>query len=223
MKLKNTLRAVAAASVIAAGSASAAEVVLDFEGIANGAAVGDYYNGAVGGGTNYGVSFSPATLASIDCDVPGVDPSNCGNFANEPSPSTIMFFTAANNAILTVAAGFMNRFSFFYSSAVAANITVWDGLDGTGNLLATIAITAQAFDSCSGDPNGAFCNWTNAGAMFHGVARSINFGGAANQTGFDNITFGVGTPGSGGVPEPMSLALVGAALLGLAASRRNKA
>ena len=223
MTLKNTLRAIAAASVIAAGSAQAAVVVLDFEGIANGAAVGNYYNGAVGGGTNYGVSFSPATLASVDCDVPGVDPNNCGNFANEPSANTIMFFTAANNAILTVAAGFQGGFSFFYSSAVAANVTVWDGVNGTGTLLATIALTAQAFSSCSGDPTGAFCNWTNAGSMFNGVAKSINFGGAANATGFDNITFGSSTAGSGGVPEPMSLALVGAALLGLAASRRNKA
>ena len=217
MTLKNTLRAIAAASVIAAGSASAAVVVLDFEGIANGAAVGNYYNG--GGGTNYGISFSTATLALVDSDAGGT-----GNFANEPSPNTIMFFTAANNAILTVAAGFQDGFSFFYTSSTAANVTVWDGLNGTGNLLATIALTSQAFaNGCGGDPTGQFCNWTNIGATFGGTARSINFGGTAGQTGFDNITFGSSTAGSGGVPEPMSLALVGAALLGLAASRRNKA
>ena len=223
MKFKHMFRAFVGASVIAAGSASAAEVMLDFEGIANGAAVGNYYNGAVGGGTNYGISFSPATLASIDCDVPGVDQNNCGNFANEPSASTIMFFTSANNAILTVAAGFVDRFSFFYSSLTAAQVTVWDGLNGTGNLLATINITNQATLNCTGDPTGAFCNWTSVSSMFNGVARSINFGGTANQTGFDNISFGVPTAGSGVVPEPMSLALVGAALLGLAVARRNKA
>jgi len=57
---------------------------------------------------------------------------------------------------------------------------------------------------------------------FNGTAKSINFGGTPDQTGFDNITFGSSTPGGGGtVPEPTTLALVGAALLAAGAARRK--
>lgn len=215
-----TLKATAAAALLAvSGVASADVITLDFEGLKNGEAVQNFYNGGTGSlgssGTNYGVSFTSATLALIDSDAGGG-----GNFANEPSASTIMFFLGAATPILNFAAGFDTGFSFFYTSATAATVTVWSGLDGTGDLLGSITVNAQFNQGCSGDPSGAFCNWTAAGVAFSGVARSINFGGTADQTGYDNITFGSATPG---VPEPGSLALAGLALLGLAASRRRKA
>lgn len=215
-----TLKATAAAALLAvSGVASAAVITLDFEGLKNGEAVQNFYNGGTGSqgssGTNYGVNFTSATLALIDSDAGGT-----GNFANEPSASTIMFFLGGATPILNFAAGFDTGFSFFYTSATAATVTVWSGLDGTGDLLGSITVNAQFNQGCSGDPNGAFCNWTAAGVAFSGVARSINFGGTADQTGYDNITFGSATPG---VPEPGSLALAGLALLGLAASRRRKA
>ena len=222
MRFKQMLRAFSAASlVVAAGAASAAVVTLDFEGIANFGFVGNYYNGAPGGGTNYGASFSANAQALVDADAGGG-----GNFANEPSANTIMFFLGGDSAILNFAAGFDTGFSFFYSSLGPATVTVHAGLNGTGAVLTTISILGQFNgNGCVGDPNGEFCNWTAAGGSFSGIAKSISFGGAPDQTGFDNITFGSSTPGSGpgtGVPEPASLALVGAALLGVAVSRRRK-
>ena len=200
---------------LAQGSASAAVIVLDFEGVGDNP-VGDYYNG--GAGPNYGVSFSPATLAIVDADAGGG-----GNFANEPSPNTIMFFLEADNAILNFAAGFDTGFSFFYSSSTAASVNVYDGLDGTGNLLGTLSLTAQGFDNCTGDPSGDFCNWSPVGVSFAGTARSINFGGTANQTGFDNITFGSASPGGGtDVPEPGTLGLLGLGLAGVGFMRRRR-
>ncbi len=184
-----------------AAPASAAVVTLDFEGVGDFNSVGNYYNG--GGGTNYGVSFSEDTLALVDSDAGG-----SGNFANEPSANTIMFFTNSSNAILNYAAGFTTGFSFWYTSSTSASVTVWDGLDGTGNLLGTINLAAQNTQNCTGDPTGSFCNWTNAGVAFGGTAKSINFGGTANQTGYDNITFGSDRATGGAVPEPATWAMM---------------
>ncbi|MES2288157.1 MAG: PEPxxWA-CTERM sorting domain-containing protein [Pseudomonadota bacterium] len=216
MKKLMGLGLVALAASMAA-PASAAIVTLDFEGIANNTSVGNYYNG--GAGTNYGVSFSAATLALVDSDAGG-----SGNFANEPSANTIMFFLDANNAILNVAAGFNTGFSFWYTSSTAAAVTVWDGLNGTGNLLGTINLNAQHTQNCGGDPNGTFCNWTNAGVSFAGTAKSINFGGTANQTGYDNITFGSSRATGGAVPEPATWAMMigGFGAIGVAARRRRR-
>jgi hypothetical protein len=215
MKLLKTF--LAGAALAATLPASAAVVVLDFEGIPNQTAVGNFYNG--GGGPNYGVQFSPATLALVDADAGG-----SGNFANEPSKDTIMFFLDANNAILDVAAGFTTGFSFFYTSSTAATVTVYDGLGATGNILGTLNLTAQFNDNCSGDPTGGFCNWTAVGVAFGGTAKSIDFGGTANQTGFDDITFGSETPGPA-VPEPETYALMlaGLGILGYVARRRKAA
>lgn len=210
--------ALAVAFLAFAVPAAADVIVLDFEGIPNSTGVGNYYNG--GGGPNYGVEFSPATLALIDADSGGG-----GNFANEPSPNTIMFFLQANNAILNFAAGFETGFSFFYSSSTAAAVTVYDQVGGTGNVLGTLNLVAQYTNNCVGDPSGDFCNWSPVGVAFAGTARSIDFGGTANQTGFDDITFGSEIPGGGvtAVPEPATLFTLGAGLAAVARRRYRKA
>jgi hypothetical protein len=197
MNIRSFALLAAAGMAIAATSPANADVVtLDFEGIPDYTAVGEYY-------ASQGFHFSPATLALIDSDNGGN-----GNFANEPSPNTIMFFLDANNAILNSDNGFDTGFSFYYTSSTAATINVWSGANATGTLLASLNISAQHTDNCSGDPNGDFCNFTAIGVTFDGVARSIDFGGTANQTGYDNITFGSATPGNGGVPEPATWAML---------------
>ncbi|GGE16275.1 hypothetical protein GCM10011529_23330 [Polymorphobacter glacialis] len=202
----------AAALAMGASAASAAVITLDFEGIGNQNPVGNFYAGQ-------GIVFSADTLALVDADDGG-----SGNFGNEPSPNTIMFFLNANNAILNYADGFTTGFSFFYTSSTAAAVSVWDGINGTGNLLGTLNLLAQYTDGCTGDPSGTFCNFSAIGIDFAGTARSINFGGTANQTGFDDITFGSATPG-GGVPEPASWAMLiaGFGLTGAAMRRRRTA
>ena len=205
------LATVSAFAVSAAVSASAATTVLTFEGIADETPVGTFYAPDF--------TFSPATLALVDEDAGGT-----GNFANEPSANTIMFFTDANNAILNATNGFDTGFSFFYTSSTAASVSVWSGFDGTGILLGTINLVAQYADGCVGDPTGGYCNFTNAGVAFSGIAHSINFGGTAGQTGYDNITFGSAVA-QGGVPEPASWALMlgGFGAIGGAMRSRRKA
>lgn len=215
MRFTPKLLAAASLAALMAPALAATPIVLDFEGIPDYTAVGDYYNG--GGGTNYGVHFSGATLALVDADAGGN-----GNFANEPSPNTILFFLDANNAILTYAAGFDTGFSFYYTSSTAASVTVWSGTNGDGDLLGTVSLTAQYTNNCSGDPSGGFCHWDPIGVAFAGNAHSINFGGTANRTGYDNITFGSATPIVPGIPEPSTYAMMALGLAGLGVVARRR-
>jgi hypothetical protein len=181
-------------------TSSAMAAVLTFEGLQDQEAVLEFYNGGTGSqgssGPDLGISFTPGALAIIDSDDGGT-----GNFANEPSADTIAFFPTSSSLVMNVPGGFKTGFSFYYSSSAANSVTVYDGPNATGNVLATISIDAQyTGNSCVGDPTGAFCNWTANGGSFNGTAMSVDFGGTANQTGFDDITIGSATAGEEGEP-----------------------
>ena len=229
-----TLRSLTIASVLGAATlafaapAQADIVVLDFEGVGDQVAVNDFYNGGTDGagnsGTNYGINFSRTSLGIIDEDAGG-----SGNFANEPSASTVLFFLSGGAATMNVAAGFSTGFSFYYAGNATntGSVRVYDGLNGSGNILATLVLQPNG-GNCSGDPNGTpFCNFTAFGVTFDGVAKSVDFGGVANQIAFDNITLGSSTPGNPGVPgvpEPTTWAMLiaGFGLVGAAMRRRTR-
>lgn len=176
--------------------ASASIIVLDFEGASNNAQVSNFYNGGKDSkglsGIDYGIQFNPNALSLRDKDIGG-----SGNFANEPSADTVMFFKTGS-AILNYEAGFDTGFSFFYSAKYTATVYVYDDLNAQGNLLTSIKLLPQYTDNCNGDPTGTYCNWTPAGSRFEGLAKSVDFGGAVQYTGYDNVTFGSATPGGVG-------------------------
>jgi hypothetical protein len=197
-------------------------LVLDFEGLGDQDQILDFYNGGTSSmgysGTDYGVSFSNNALSIIDSDAGG-----SGNFGNEPSPDTILFFLDGDAAIMSLAAGFDTGFSFFYSAINnPGSVNVWSGLDGTGDLLATLNLDVTPSDG--GDPTGSFSPFVATGVAFEGIAYSVSFGGVINQIGFDDITFGSVTPGDPGapVPEPGSFILMGLGMLGFLAYARRR-
>lgn len=220
-----------AALGIGATSAQAAIVSLDFEGVnatypSGFAQVLEFYNGGTSSdgtsGTNYGVSFGSNALAIClnSLDVVCSNTSRGGQ-GLPTSQRGALFFLNGDETFLNFAAGFDTGFSFNYVSvSFSGSVSVYDGLNGTGNLLATVDLQPNA-GSCPGYSAG-FCPFGPAGVAFAGTARSIAFGGVANQIVFDDVTFGSDTPGPGPVPEPASLGLLGLGLAGLALGRRRR-
>jgi hypothetical protein len=195
-------QAIFCSGLVAAAMPATAAFTLDFEGIGNTAAINGFYGGGTdslgNSGNNFGVQFGSNTLGLIDADAGG-----SGNFANEPSPNTAMFFLTGT-AVLNYEPGFAGGFSFYYSSRTGATVNVYDGLDASGNVIGTIQLENQsAGGSCQGDPNGGFCNWTLAGATFSGLAKSIDFGGTVNRIAYDNMKFGIDTPPGPPGPGPV--------------------
>jgi hypothetical protein len=203
-----------------------ASFFMDFEGLQDLETVNTFYDGGFGGngsgpGPDFGVTFTSTTLAIIDADAGG-----SGNFGGEPSASTIMFWLEGGNSFMNVADGFDTGFSFFYTAINATGfINVWDGFNGTGNILGSFNLPLTPFNGAP-DPTGQFSPLVPVGVGFSGLAKSVEFGGSANQIGFDNITFGDAAPQSS-VPEPASLLLLGMGLAGAGGlkgrlRRRNK-
>ena len=197
MKIRMACRSLAISALMAGFALPAfAQSTITFEGLRDGESINQFYNGGTGGsgsgpGANYGISFSPNALAVIDSDAGG-----SGNFGGEPSPDTAMYFVSGT-AVMNVAAGFTTGFSFYYTSyQYPSSVTVYDGLNGTGNVLATLALPVTPYNGAP-DPYGTFSPFVPIGVSFAGTARSVDFGGTVNQVAFDNITIGSATPGNG--------------------------
>ncbi len=227
--LKKHLLSIAVAAALPLASAQASVIVLDFEGVnatypSGFATVGNFYNGGISGdgttGTNYGVSFGSNALA-LCLNTIGTICSNTsrGGLGDPNSQRGGLFFLDGGATTMNVAAGFETGFSFFYSAInQGGSVQVFDGLDGTGNLLTTLNLTTTT--SNCGPFNAGFCPFVAAGVNFAGIARSVNWGGVANQVVFDDVTFGSSTPGQ--TPVPGTLALVGLGLAGLTRLRRRQ-
>ncbi len=195
-----------------AASAKAGTITLTFQGLQDLEPIDNYYDGGLGGfgsgpGPNYGIVFGSDSLALISLLDGGL-----GNISNLPSGGdTAAIFLSGSGDVMDVAAGFTTGFSFFYSAPTdSGSVDVYSGLDGTGSLLASLALPIT----------GAYCGtlgyscWNPIGVTFAGTAESVIFSGTARFIAFDNVTLGTSTPG-GATPEPASLLLPGTGLLGL--------
>lgn len=157
---------------------SAATNVMDFEGLQN-EAIAKFYDGGLGGngsgpGPDYGVTFQADVIAAKDLRA----------VANEPSPDTVAF-PIGPNRFMNVPGGFADL-SLFYAGALRNyTLTVYDGPDGTGNVLATVPLPENSSaGGCPLDPpffDDALCNWDPVDVTFSGTARSVDLGGPASE------------------------------------------
>lgn len=179
---------------------AAAPIALDFEGAGNESQLLDFYNLGTdsygNSGNNYGVGFSGSALALIAA----ADGSS--GFSNVPSGDTVLFF---DNPVawLNIATGFSGGFSLYFSSALDAMINLYDGENGSGNLIASLNIANQFDRDCAGDS--LFCSWSLASVLFEGTVRSIDFSATSQWAAFDNLTLGVAAADE--VPSPAPAAL----------------
>ena len=200
------------ASLIVAVSltANAKTVVLTFQGLQDEEGVLNYFNGGTGSngsgpGPNYGISFGSNSLAIINKASGG-----SGNVFGESSGNDAsLFFLNGTGDLMNVAAGFTTGFSFYYSSPFDAGaVDVYSGLNGTGTLLASIALpTTTDGATVPGCDGYNYCDFVPIGVTFSGTAESVNFSGTANHIDFDEITLGSSTAGGTTTPEPAPLAL----------------
>jgi len=210
--------------VLAVDRANAQTILLDFEGLKDTEQILNFYNGGTGSqgssGINYGVSFSPNSLAIVQ----GAPGSNIGIL---PTPVTGAFFLSGSASTMNVANGFSTGFSFFYSAPFQPGVVkIYDGLNATGNLLGSINLPLT--------PNGAsvpgcnsknFCPFKSAdglpGLAFNGIAKSVDFGGAVNQIVFDDIKITLAPTTT--VPEPTSvMGLIAISALGAGSVLQRK-
>ncbi len=136
--------------------ASTAAPTISFDCVSG--TIGNYYSG--GAGPNLGISFYSGSASN-------------GALNTDPGPG------------INVPGGFTTGFALNYTLCIGFGITIYDGLNGTGNILNSLAVSG---------------NSGVASLTFTGTARSVTLSRHSCPGVFDNLTFGsatIGTP----VPE----------------------
>ena len=155
---------------------------IDFEGVGNQSPVG-----TITGPVN--VTFGSNWFGLVDSDVGGD-----GNFANEPSPSTVTYVSGGAPLPIEFSSGVasVNIFYVAGSTSIPLTLTAFDAPGGTGNVVATATgETVGNGSNCTGDPTGIFCLWDTVNLIASGnTIRSITLSGAmSNQFAFDSMSF----------------------------------
>jgi hypothetical protein len=159
-------------TLVFASNGWALKRTLDFEGLKDQESVARFYDGGEGSlgsvGPDYDIAFS-ATVARMDADAGGT-----GDFAGEPSPPTVVE-PLEHEMRIDAYVGFLEAVAGkIASDRDDVKITVYDGPDGTGNVLGTKEIAGTVEDpGCTGDPTGSRCTWNPFVLSFDGVARSL--------------------------------------------------
>lgn len=156
---------------------------IDFEGVGNLTGVGDFYG-------DRGIRFSGNALGIIGvCPIveSGAGDEFGGNFARQPSGVTALTYAEGEAIVLETVGGFDSQLAFSYASPFREHsVEIYDGLGGTGNLLASLTLAPTP----AGEFPSAYSQFQFVTIPFSGIARSVTFGDFANKIVIDDILLG---------------------------------
>jgi len=221
---------VSAANVTIAGGVD----TLTFGGQVNATNINSFFDGGTdaygtsgGAANNVGVTFStPAEFLNSGYNGSGFN-GGSGKFENVPSGAAgVLYFAGVpttTTPILDDASGFTG-ISFNYSllgntSSYGSTVSLFSGLDGTGNLLGTLTLSAPGTTVACTGAHDEFCTWSATGiAKLGGVAESAVFNGDARTfTEYDAVALTTPVP----LPAGIWLLASGVAALGVKFRRRS--
>lgn len=164
-----------------------------YGGLKNLEFINTYYNG----GTGSMGSGPPARNLQLEFTnnaqaIRSAAKGGSGNFINNPGASNVMFFQTGTSVVINAIAGISVGFWFNYSALQPGTVTVYDGANGTGNILASVALVPNNV----GCTTYKMCVWSPVGIPLPTNANSIRFSGVANNVGIGTIHLGVSVPTS---------------------------
>ena len=164
-----------------------------FGGLKNLEFVNNYYNGGTGSlgsgppAKNLNFDFTTNAQAIISAAKGG-----SGNFIGNPGGYPVMFFSTGTSVVLNSNGGIATALWFSYSALQPGNVTVYDGTNGTGNILANITLPPNNV----GCTTYKLCVWSPIGIPLATPAGSLRFSGVANNLAIATIHFGAKIPTS---------------------------
>jgi hypothetical protein len=188
--IKSLLTSILLIAIAVSPLASQTKGNVTFSGLKNLEFINNYYNGGTGSlgsgpGPDYALTFTSNAQAIVSAAKGG-----SGNFINNPGNTPVMFFQTGANITMTAANGVSVALLFYYSALQPGSVTVYDGPNGTGNILADIALS----------PNNSGCNayklcvWSPVGIPLGTAAASIRFAGTANNIAIGKTELGKALP-----------------------------